>query len=258
MALNPPTQYANDRNLRARQRLWQHQDPVFDLVSWTLDLSGVRPGLSVLDVGCGNGEYLRALRERRVDGVGCDLSFGMLTAAAHPALVNADVTQLPFRRAAFEIVLAPHMLYHVPDREAAVHQLRRVLAPGGQCVVITNGSGHMGALRELVERAVRVATPGWELRSPATHAFSLENGAAQLRTAFATVRCVRPDGTSPVAIRDADIAADYVASVADHYAPETSRPWRDVVADVRRAVQQVIDDCGTFDVSGDTGAFVCQ
>ena len=124
MTLNPPTQYMTDANLRARQRLWEHQQPPFDLVSWVLEVAGLRPGSTarVLDVGCGNGSYLMQLRTRRIDVVGCDLSIGMLVAtaaaAAHDAkLVNADVARLPFMESAFDVVLAPHMLYHVSDRQ---------------------------------------------------------------------------------------------------------------------------------------------
>jgi hypothetical protein len=36
--LNPPDQYADDRNLRARQRLWQHQVPSLDVAGWVLGL----------------------------------------------------------------------------------------------------------------------------------------------------------------------------------------------------------------------------
>jgi SAM-dependent methyltransferase len=91
VALNLPGQYADDRNLRARQRLWRYQDPYFDVVAWVLDLAGLSPGLRVLDAGCGNGEYLRALARRPVHAAGCDLSMGMLRTAACPALLNADV-----------------------------------------------------------------------------------------------------------------------------------------------------------------------
>jgi hypothetical protein len=42
--LNPPGQYADDRNLHARQRLWQSQVPSFDIVAWVLDLAGLMPG----------------------------------------------------------------------------------------------------------------------------------------------------------------------------------------------------------------------
>jgi SAM-dependent methyltransferase len=256
---NPPTQYRDDRNLRARQRLWEQQRPPFDLIGWVLEVAGVTDGARVLDVGCGNGNYLAEMARRGVAAVGCDLSFGMLRSVAGPqVLVNADVTRLPLRDAAFDIVLAPHMLYHVDDVVAAAHELRRVTVPGGVCVAVTNGAAHMGALRELVEAAVRPVAPGWEMQSPATHVFSLDNGGAQLGAAFDSVTCVRPPDVSPVRVTEAGIVADYVASTADHYGPEVDRPWEEVVAEVRHAVQQVIDARGAFEVSGEVGALVCR
>lgn len=259
MALNPVTQYSDDRNLRARQRLWEHQSPPFDIVDWVLDVVGVAQGVNVLDVGCGNGAYLREMRARQIRAVGCDLSLGMLRSASpHSALINADVTNLPMRAGTIDVVLAPHMLYHVLERDAAVHELRRVMRRGGVCVVVTNGTHHMRPLRELVEAAAGQGTAGWEMRNPSTHAFSLENGEAQLAAAFDSVTCVRPHGVAPVTISDAAIAADYVASVADHYEHEIARPWSEVVEDVRRAVQKVIDAEGAFVVFGESGAFVCR
>ena len=49
-----------------------------------------------------------------------------------------------------------------------------------------------------------------------------------------------------------------MASAGDHYQDEVPRPWPDVVEDVRRAVQAVIDDQGAFVTSGDVAAFVCR
>jgi SAM-dependent methyltransferase len=201
--LNPPGQYADDRNFRARQRLWKYQEPFFDIVAWVIQLAGISPGMRVLDAGCGNGAYLRGLRERQAWAAGCDLSMGMLRAASHSAVLNADVTALPVRDGAFDAVLAVHMLYHVPSRESAIAELRRVLIPGGTCIAVTNGARHMRSLRELVERAVGKQTPGWQMRNPSTHAFAAENAAAQLGIAFQNVTCVRPPGTAPVVVRDA-------------------------------------------------------
>jgi SAM-dependent methyltransferase len=257
VALNPPAQYADDRNLRARQRLWQHQSPVFDIAGWVAGLAGLAPGLRVLDTGCGNGEYLRALAGRPVQAAGCDLSMGMLRSAAHRALLNADVAALPLRDGTFDVVLAVHMLYHVPDRRAAIRELRRVLAPGGACIAVTNGARHLRSLRSLVEHSVRTTAPGWQMR-PATHAFTAENAAAQLGAAFDSVTCVRPAGEAPVIIRDATVAADYVASWASFNQDQIARPWPEVVQEVRQDVQAVIERDGAFVASGDLAAFVCR
>ncbi|HMG62970.1 MAG TPA: methyltransferase domain-containing protein [Streptosporangiaceae bacterium] len=86
-----------------------------------------------------------------------------------------------------------HMLYHVPDRESAIRELRRVVAAGGTCIAVTNGDAHTRSLRVLVEHAVGRETPGWQMR-PATHAFTAENASAQLAAAFESVTCVRPAG----------------------------------------------------------------
>jgi SAM-dependent methyltransferase len=250
-------QYADDRNLAARQRLWQYQSPYFDIVSWVLDLGRVSPGRRVLDAGCGNGLYLRALRERHAVAVGCDLSLGMLATAGHPAVVNGDVVALPVRDGAFDVVLAPHMLYHVADRSQAIRELHRVLAPRGILVAVTNGARHGQPLRDLIERAGG-GSQAWRLPAAAADAFSAENAAAQLEAAFDLVTCVRPGVAPPVLITDASVAADYVASLADAYASQAPRPWPEIVEGVRQAVQEMIDAEGVFRISGDPAAFVCR
>ena len=144
-----------------------------------LGLAGLSPGMRVLDAGCGNSQYLRALAGQPVRTAGCDLSIGMLRSAGHPTLFCADVAALPVCSGAFDVVLAAHMLYHVPDRPPAVRELRRVLAPGGTCVAVTNGGGHLRPLRALVEQAASKGAPGWHME-PATRAFTAGNAVAQL------------------------------------------------------------------------------
>ena len=61
-----------------------------------------------------------------------------------------------------------------------------------------------------------------------------------------------------MSLTDASIAADYVASVADHYQDQTTRLWAEVTEHVRREVQRAIDADGAFVVAGETGAFVCR
>jgi len=258
VTLNPPGQYADGRYLAARQRLWRYQVPAFDFAAWVLGLAQVGPGMRVLDAGCGNGLYLRALREQGVDALGCDLSPGILREAGHPALVNADVTALPVRDGAFDVVIAAHLLDLVPGRGTAIRELRRTLAPGGTCVAVTTGAQHLSSLRDLIQRSARAGTPGWRIGAPTGTAFTTENAAAQLGAVFPHVACVRASGAGPVILRDASVAADYVSSLEDHYQPQVSRLWPDVTEEVRAQVQAVIDTAGAFRTAGDVAAFICR
>jgi SAM-dependent methyltransferase len=246
------TQYATDANLAARQRLWQTspRDVQFDLFAWVLDMAD---GDDVLDVGCGNGSYLA----RRPSAIGMDLSPGMLSSARRRAtspLVCGDAQRLPFATASFDAVLAPHMLYHVPDRKLAAKELRRVLRPGGVCIAVTNGSHTHAALVEIVEEAVGT---GWRWARLVDNAFNMENGAAQLATAFDSVETLwAPDVTFSVV--DADALADYVASVADAYEDDAAVEWSDVVERCRERAREIIERDGSLPITARLGAFVCR
>jgi SAM-dependent methyltransferase len=49
--------------------------------------------------------------------------------------VQADITDLPFADASFDLVLCAHVLEHVPDDRRAIAEFHRVLAPGGTAVL---------------------------------------------------------------------------------------------------------------------------
>lgn len=93
--------------------------------------------------------------------------------------VVADAQELPFADGSFDVVLANHMLYHVPDRPQALREIARVLVPGGVLHAATNGRGHLLELREL-------AGGSWPF---SCEEFALETGRAQLEAVFADVSC---------------------------------------------------------------------
>ena len=253
----PASHYATDEHLRARQALWARLEPDVPLIPWVLDLAGLEGDEAVLDAGCGNGAYLAGLAERGHRGrvFGLDLSPGMLRTVDTPVpLLVGDLQALPFATSTFDVALAPHVMHHVPDRERAATELRRVVRPGGRCLVVTNGEGNLAALQALVEGA---AGGGWRWERPAETVFSLSNGGAQLGTAFERVE--RVDLRRAVVITDPEIVVNYVASVRDHY--EDQLPpgrWDAVVAAARRWAESGIGAQGALRMATTMGAFVCR
>ena len=90
---------------------------------------------SVLDIGCGDGA--RTLANLPDGAVGVDISREALRLASKTvpenALVQADMSRLPFRDGSFDGLTAYHAVFHVPrDEHPAVYdEFARVLSPGG-------------------------------------------------------------------------------------------------------------------------------
>jgi len=98
----------------------------------------------VLDVGCGTGALLRKVAKRfpRADLSGVDPAPGMVEAARkawrgdRPArFVQAAAEHLPFEGGEFELVTSTVSFHHWQDQRAGLHEIGRVLAPGGSVVL---------------------------------------------------------------------------------------------------------------------------
>ena len=95
-------------------------------------------GPRLLDVGCGTGHHLARYRQQGFEVVGVDGSEEMLAhaRAANPGvpLHCADLENLPFSDAGFDVVLAIEVLRYLPEPAVALREMARVLRPGGVIV----------------------------------------------------------------------------------------------------------------------------
>ena len=100
----------------------------------------IPPGGLVLDVGCGPGQYARALTKRGLRVVAFDLSQGMLCQAqvdGTPHLVRADMRHLPTGSGSVAGCFVCASLLHLSRSQAphALAEFRRVLRTGGALYV---------------------------------------------------------------------------------------------------------------------------
>ncbi len=99
----------------------------------------------VLDVGCGDGHFVQMACAEPLD-VGLDPARAALAEAkgrgSYRLLLEGSATALPFADASFQTVLSNCVLEHIPDLEAALAEIARVLRPGGR-LVTTVPSPHL-------------------------------------------------------------------------------------------------------------------
>jgi ubiquinone/menaquinone biosynthesis C-methylase UbiE len=245
-------QYRNDANLSARIDLHRRfsTSPI-SWNRWVFEQMQMPAGARVLEVGAGTGVFWSENRDRLPAGlelVVSDSSEGMLRAARDqldglPGVEfrQMDAARIPDHDRAFDVVIANHMLYHVPDRAAVFSRVIRVLRPTGRFYAATNGTAHMEELDELIGKPDKRAMIS-------TSQFSLENGAEQLAPFFASVHLVRHQ--NPLAVTNTSAILAYVRSL----------PWdlsERELARIGEVVDGIIATNGAFRITRDSGLFLC-
>jgi SAM-dependent methyltransferase len=119
-----------------------------------IDLAQVGSGDRVLDAGTGIGGTARFIAaQQRCNVTAVDLTPEYCETAKwlndlvgldeQIEVVTADVTELPFDAASFDVVVSQHVQMNIADKHRMYSEARRVLAPGGRLALwdITSGSG---------------------------------------------------------------------------------------------------------------------
>ncbi len=101
--------------------------PVSEIVLDKLELRG---GLA-LDIGCGEGELMRQLRERGYTTTGIDLA-----EVAKPDIVG-DFMEYDFGKQRFDLITVNLVIAFIDDKEAFINKAKSLLKPGGRLIIIT-------------------------------------------------------------------------------------------------------------------------
>jgi SAM-dependent methyltransferase len=136
------------------EAFWADAPP--DPVPWAWErrrallLGEVRPGDRVLDLGCGAGRFVAALRHAGADPVGVEIAEAALVRAranvpgADFRLLEPDGS-LPLEHGSVDLAWCSEVLEHVADTAQSLLEVRRVLRPGGRLLVTTPSHGRLKA-----------------------------------------------------------------------------------------------------------------
>lgn len=161
---------------------------------------GVGAEATILDVGIGPGVSGISIQDRLPQAkiVGLDFSPRMLKIAqryiamtsAQIELVEADASAMPFEDERFDVVTGHSFLYLLPEREAVIEEIWRVLKPGGRAVFLEPHAGATWAdlLSVEGEPKFKLSMWLWRLVSGRIGPFSADELAALFELKFEGVK----------------------------------------------------------------------
>lgn len=201
---------------------------------------------AILEIGAGTGQLWRETPTGPTTKLTLtDFSPAMCKELA--TIPGAEVRQagaenLPFDDAAFDTVVANHMLYHVDSPDAALREFSRVLKPGGTAVIALNGMDHLDELLTLGEKVDRPST----IRNQAR--ITAENARQFLERVFENVKEERFPGSFEVGT--VQPVVDYLGSLGDE---GLSKEQEGIV---RNDVGEAIQTGGVFRVKKNMVLFI--
>ena len=252
------TQYQNAANISARIRL--HREYSVNpkgWFPWLLEQCELHEGMRILEIGCGNGALWSENREwlpEHMQVVLSDKSDGMLRDVQRElgederfSYERFDCNEIPYGEAAFDLVIANHVLFYCEDIPQVLSECQRVLRPNGQFLCSTYGRNHMKEITQLVQRFTRDIV----LSADCLYEhFGLENGAEILRTFFP--KAEKHIYKDAIEIDEPEPLISYILSCHGNQNQLLLDQYKEFCEFVSQQMR------GGFHITKEAGAFICK
>jgi ubiquinone/menaquinone biosynthesis C-methylase UbiE len=256
-------QYKTSENLDIRINIHQkYSTNKEDWHLWLFNQYSIEPGSRILELGCGNGAFWVKNKQRVPDSweiTLSDFSEGMLADAKSSLqdmpnfhFQQINIENIPYDTDSFDVVIANHMLYHVPDPGKGIAEVRRVLKDGGLFYSSTIGTSHLkefGMLLQEFDDSIDFASAYDHAK-----AFGLENGEKQLHEYFKNI---------DMKIFPGDLKITDLHAVLDYLRSTHTEAKEKLIGEKAEAFEQFLQDKmdeggGHIMITKSTGLFVSK
>ena len=250
-------QYKTHQNLVNRMNLWSYGTNPETLHKWIFTKIQLQEHERVLELGCGTGQ-LWFENFRNVPStcsiVLSDFSKNMLNKAKKNLkplnlpikfeVINAE--KIPYPNQNFDVVLACHMLYHIPNIKRALISINHVLKPGGRFIATTISQNHIQELKNFFSEFELYPEEKINLFSE----FRNETGREVLKPFFEEVELY--EYINEVNIISVDPLMRYIESM---FPKEHFPNFQELKPQVEEAIVKIIKKKSKFKIKGISGLF---
>jgi len=132
------------RNLKV-PRILRLIAPIFSVFKYRDSIHFV-PNGKAIDIGCGNGKFMRDMNSLGWKFEGVELNPIAVNACRSIGLkvFNGDLHAAAFKNNSFDLITTHHVIEHIPTPATFMHEISRVLKKGGRLVIETPNSKALG------------------------------------------------------------------------------------------------------------------
>ncbi len=247
-------QYATASNLSTRISIHdKYSTNKTGFGKWIFSNYTIDPGTRILELGCGTGDSWKG-RESFIKNcsqlVLSDFSEGMVKhAAENVGKYNnveykvIDIQDIPYADESFDIVIANMMLYHVPDIDKGLREVRRVLKKGGRFYTATYGE------HGIVEYLSKVLSE-YGVKDTLNKNFTLQNGQEILSRVFSNAQ--KLEYADSLAVTNTNDMVEYIYSMTSMTVLHTV-PKQNILETLAAHTEN-----GILHVPKEYGMFICS
>ena len=263
-------QYLDTSNISARIRLHElYSENEEKWFPWVYRMCSIKPGMKILELGCGNGDFWIRNMDRipkKLKVTLSDNSLGILDEARRRfepgdkrfSFKQIDMNDADLKEESCDIVIANHCLFYSEDIQSTLRQIKKVLKKNGVFICSTYGPKHMKEISDLTkafdDRIVLAAQDLYEI-------FGKTNGRDILEREFASVEWLEYEDS--LCVTDEKDLIDYITSChgnQNRYIVDKYREFREFIKHAVNRSQGGLKQGirPGFHVTKEAGVFICR